>query len=543
MELYQDNVVPSQYLPEMVNPEKDQAKSNRTTNQTLYYPKIIGFAFTGLTDVPTSYAGQAGLFLKVNAGETGLEFGAAGGATTFIQLTDVPASYAGQGGKFVKVNAGATALEFATGGGGAAIVPVTLVVAASDSLDTSRADYVCDGTDDQDTIMTALGDLPAGGGCVKLLEGTYNISAYGIWLDDYQSLIGCGSNTILRAVDSMAGDSPIIQNYGSILSEGGVPSVYNTGIIIADLTVDGNKANNVVYSTPGMQFDCLTFSVVRNCWIKNSSNAGALYPGDGIGIGHFCDELEISGNAILNCEKDGISCYSGISGIGKSHIVITNNIIEGCLNGVHIDCTFAVIEDEFWQYSAYSDGQSILNNRCKNNTNAGILVEGNVTREAGHILIGGNQCYANVIGISLDDDITFCTVSGNDCDANTGDGIFSSGYSNIIKGNTIVHNHMHGIHIKYGIDTCVLGNLVVDNNRDEGAYDGIFLEGVEGANVQNNKVGADPYGSHHTYGIEVDVNCYFCLVTNNDLYYSGATDFLDSGTDTMTTAGNRMSPP
>lgn len=42
------------------------------------------------------------------------------GATAFTSLTDVPSSYAGQGGKGVRVNAGATGLEFYTisGGGG-----------------------------------------------------------------------------------------------------------------------------------------------------------------------------------------------------------------------------------------------------------------------------------------------------------------------------------------------------------------------------------------------------------------------------------------
>jgi len=41
-----------------------------------------------------------------------------GGASAFTDLSDTPSSYAGQGGKLVAVNAGATALEFVTGGGG-----------------------------------------------------------------------------------------------------------------------------------------------------------------------------------------------------------------------------------------------------------------------------------------------------------------------------------------------------------------------------------------------------------------------------------------
>lgn len=50
-----------------------------------------------------------------------------GGSGTFIGLTDVPASYSGQGTKFVRVNAGETALEFATiSGGGDALTSAPL---------------------------------------------------------------------------------------------------------------------------------------------------------------------------------------------------------------------------------------------------------------------------------------------------------------------------------------------------------------------------------------------------------------------------------
>lgn len=36
---------------------------------------IIVGTFVGLTDTPANYAGQAGKYIKVNAGETVLEFG------------------------------------------------------------------------------------------------------------------------------------------------------------------------------------------------------------------------------------------------------------------------------------------------------------------------------------------------------------------------------------------------------------------------------------------------------------------------------------
>ena len=56
-------------------------------------------AFTGLSDTPSAYAGEGEKLVRVNAGETGLEFveAAAGGATTLGDLTDVDATGASSG--------------------------------------------------------------------------------------------------------------------------------------------------------------------------------------------------------------------------------------------------------------------------------------------------------------------------------------------------------------------------------------------------------------------------------------------------------------
>lgn len=52
---------------------------------------------------------------------------ASGGSSTFLALTDTPSAYTGQGTKFVRVNAGETALEFATvSGGGDALTSAPL---------------------------------------------------------------------------------------------------------------------------------------------------------------------------------------------------------------------------------------------------------------------------------------------------------------------------------------------------------------------------------------------------------------------------------
>ena len=51
----------------------------------------------------------------------------------------------------------------------------TLIVAANNSKDKERADYVCDGISDYAEIQQALNDLPTMGGKVLLLEGDYDL--------------------------------------------------------------------------------------------------------------------------------------------------------------------------------------------------------------------------------------------------------------------------------------------------------------------------------------------------------------------------------
>lgn len=76
--------------------------------------------FTALSDTPASYTGHTLKIVRVNAGETALEFTTlTAGAADFLGLTDTPNSYTAQTLKYVRVNAGETALEFAAGSVGA----------------------------------------------------------------------------------------------------------------------------------------------------------------------------------------------------------------------------------------------------------------------------------------------------------------------------------------------------------------------------------------------------------------------------------------
>ncbi len=90
------------------------------------------------------------------------------------------------------------------GGGGGSLAVATRIVAASNSLDKTRADYVCDGVNDQEEIQKAINDLPTYGGSVYLLEGTYNISSPININKSNVTLMGAGAATVLNLTTDKA---------------------------------------------------------------------------------------------------------------------------------------------------------------------------------------------------------------------------------------------------------------------------------------------------------------------------------------------------
>jgi len=116
------------------------------------------------------------------------------------------------------------------------------------------------------TIQTGIDLLPATGAEVKLLDGTYNI-ATGLVLDSYQTLKGCGRNTILTATTA---DWDIITATGGDGTE-------KVGIILADFCIDGDAGGET--NDIGIKWSYVDKSVIRNCWIQDNGENG-LYIDD-----------------------------------------------------------------------------------------------------------------------------------------------------------------------------------------------------------------------------------------------------------------------
>ena len=74
----------------------------------------------------------------------------------------------------------------------------SIIVAAKDSPGKKRADYTCDGKNDQAEIQKAIDALPASGGVVELLEGTFNFGNEVEITKNNVTIKGAGKSAVLK---------------------------------------------------------------------------------------------------------------------------------------------------------------------------------------------------------------------------------------------------------------------------------------------------------------------------------------------------------
>jgi len=153
----------------------------------------------------------------------------------------------------------------------------TRVIAAGNSSADSRAqaDYACDGVDDHIEIQEAIDVLPAIGGTVKLLEGTYNCASLTL---NNCLLSGQGQSSIIRlAADT---SSIIVHEDGKLRNiKVSVPAGYAGTAVI----VEGKKPHLFV-----AKVDVLDRIVImtENPWpYKNQKGTGLLIRATSVGVG------------------------------------------------------------------------------------------------------------------------------------------------------------------------------------------------------------------------------------------------------------------
>ncbi len=310
----------------------------------------------------------------------------------------------------------------------------TKIVAASNSLNKNKADYVCDGTADEVQINQALNALPSTGGYVHLLEGTYSINANIVIPNDNISLVGGGKGTLITT-NTINLDMIFCENVDNIT--------------IRDLHIDGNSSSgsDAIKLNSGV-----TNSIVSGCLIENAGLNSITTNSTGTGI----TDTKIVNNICVNSRLHGIIIYNS-----SNNEIIGNTCRDGGTTGIGIALSVG-------------SNNKIIGNDCRNNGSHGIGVTGDNT----HNIISNNNCQSN---------------GGNGIFMFR---VGTAGY-NVVIGNNCQANTQHGIQIATAHSNNIISSNMCINNDfgNTGSYDGIFLQSSDNNVILGNRCdGNDRYG-------------------------------------------------
>jgi len=332
-------------------------------------------------------------------------------------------------------------------------------------------DYLCDGTNDQEEIIQALNALPATGGEVVILDGTYNITASINIPKNNVSLRGNGSATILkRMYNSTDTDNGSTARGLITLNE-------KSGCKIQGLQIDGNKATyTAIYNYGIYLYSSSNNNTVTGNTCNNNDSGIRLYSSN---------NNTVTGNACNN------NNYSGIDLSSSSDNTITGNTCNNNNNGIYL-------------YSS-SNNNTATGNTCNNNDYGICLYSSSNNNTA-----TGNTCNNNYSGIRLyssNNNTITCntcnnsfysgidlssssdnTITGNTCNNNNnGICLYSSSNNNTATGNTCNNNY-------YGIDLSSSNNNTITCNTCNNSYIGIYLYPSSDNTVTGNTCNNNYYG-------------------------------------------------
>ena len=289
---------------------------------------------------------------------------------------------------------------------------------------TDDCDYLCDGTADDVEINAAIQALPATGGQILILDGTYKITAPITVNKSGATLRGNGTTTILQ------------RNWVSSVDEGVITiTAENGGVTVQDIQIDGNVENYGGSRNCGIYIASGGNNIINNICNNNSDDGIHLYTSG---------NSTITGNTCNNNGNTGISVHtSGNNTITEN---TCNNNVQG---GISLHA---------------SDNSIIAGNVC-NNSNTGIALSASDSST-----ITGNICNNNdYAGINLSR-FESSTITGNTCNnSNTGIRLYSS-YNNTITGNTCIRgtgqpsDYTSSQYTIYITNAASSKNLIVGNN-------------------------------------------------------------------------------
>lgn len=345
------------------------------------------------------------------------------------------------------------------------------------------------------------------GGEVKLMEGRFNISAPISIAKSYVAVRGVGPATEIYLQNNA--------NCHAFYVHSATESI--EGVEIANLSINGNKANQTADYRYGIYLLGSTANPLNRCRVSNVLVKEWL--GSAIEV-QWANQCLIENNIIRNVEtawsyRDGITVEGGCENIVK------NNIVTNCGTKVGGIAT-ATLEID-------AQRNIIEGNYVRETGLAGIVAAGAVTVVVGNFIRQGEENCIRCRSYSI--------IIGNWCMLANEHGINIIGRSCIVEGNTVYANKYHGIRVYGYSNNIIKGNICFNNGYGSATptYDGIYLEGNSDYNVIiGNRCYDDQSTKTQRYGINISASaCDKNLIDGNILIGNATGPYNDAGTGTV----------
>jgi len=415
------------------------------------------------------------------------------------------------------------------GGDGTMKFPMgaTVVVAASDSKNKAGAHYVCDGTDDQEEIQAAINALPATGGAVLLLDGTFSIKAGQLVIGDNVTLMGMGASTVLKRGSSDAG---------------AMVRITGKKAAVRNLLVDTNPSLGATSELEGIEVRDSQDFLIENIFVTGGNPAGSGLSGDGIyingsqrGIVKGCvvydweegsaielahgtsrvTDIEISECIMFNC-AGGLTIHNHSDTPAPARVTVVNCAAIQCGPGFDavgasgapaqpedisfIGCVASSNTNYGFKVHVLAERVIIANCIAMNNGEQGILVQhGNHRAIVTGCIARGNSggqiqadsavvtgCYAvgetGEQGVIAGKVIDGCTIVGG-----------SRGI--VMSNDMVVSNCYIRDCTEYGIYADSVSDIVVNSNNFYGNARDLYINGLTRAKITNNRLALIDWGT------------------------------------------------
>jgi len=237
--------------------------------------------------------------------------------------------------------------------------------------------------DASNVIQYAINSLPSYGGKIFIKAGTYILSkTVGLFGKRYDTLLIQGEGmraTVLKLANNVNSD---VLHFTP--PSGGVM----TPVIVRDLGIDGNKANNT--SGNGIVIEDASACVVERVLVRNMAGHGVWLKAGSIARGYF---NWITSSQISDNNGDGIKIDFNID----SNIIINNLITNNGGNGIRTDVGWNVIVGNYiasnkvniYLYGDYNHLTKIVGNHISESLQENIKIESSGTPSF-YIVITGN---------------------------------------------------------------------------------------------------------------------------------------------------------